>query len=93
MGDAALPFLPHFSVRSTEMERLCCSRSNFFSFRVDLMFEGYVVQGSKQTVMQVVSLCKMVGKHGNLSIHCKENNLVMVLIGCIILEKKQRNYE
>ena len=64
-GEATLPFLIFFSVHSRGRhleERICSSRSKFFSLSVDPIFKGFFVHGTKLKVKKVVSFIKLVEK-------------------------------
>ena len=66
-----------FNLGQLLKERICSKRSKFFPLRVEARLERlysafFILQGSKQEVMEVVSFCKNGAKKkktGDVSIH------------------------
>ena len=49
--------------------RICSSRSKFFSLKVDPFLKGVIAQGCKQEVTKVASLEKIAPTFGSVHIH------------------------
>ena len=61
------------------MERICSSRSTFFSLRAGLFWKIFVTQGRKQAVTKVVSLCI---NDGGKNIEVNPNTLIALFESC-----------